>query len=184
MARGGVQALRRPEQLALEGAEASADPSFIRVTRPDGVTLFALDAKPRGLFPSEFVWRQVLDLASSHDGVRAPEIKRNSGETDHQYRLRVRKAELAHKADVASVRASKVAAWCRRAEEERLRWGIVWDRVQYKVDPRVALREAHSTGMLSSEELSILRDCEAFALRERWSISSGDHAGGRRERSS
>ena len=163
MARGGVQALRRPEQLALEGAEASADPSFIRVTRPDGVSLFALDAKPQGLFPSEFVWRQVLDLASSHDGVRALEVKRKAGETDHQYRLRVRKAELAHKADVASVRASKVAAWCRRAEEERLRWGIVWDRVQYKVDPSVALREARSTGMLSSEELSILRDCEAFA---------------------
>ena len=74
-----MQALRRPEQLALEGAEASADPSFILVTRPDGVSLFALDANPQGLFPSEFVWRQVLDLASSHDGVRALEIKRKAG---------------------------------------------------------------------------------------------------------
>ena len=61
--------------------------------------------------------------------------------------------------------ASRVALIRRKADEERLCWGISWNRVRYEVDAGLALAQAHRAGLLKPSDVQVFLQCEAHASR-------------------
>jgi hypothetical protein len=58
---------------------------------------------------------------------------------------------------------SRVGLVCKKADDERLLWGISWEGVRYEVNEHVVLRQAQRVGMLRPAEVRVLLDCEMHA---------------------
>jgi hypothetical protein len=61
--------------------------------------------------------------------------------------------------------ASRVALVRRKADEERLCWGISWNRLRYEVDAALALAQAHRAGLLEPSDVQVFFKCEEHASR-------------------
>ena len=61
--------------------------------------------------------------------------------------------------------ASRVVLVRRKADEERLCWGISWNGVRYAVDAGLALAQAHRAGLLKPSDVQVFLECEAHASR-------------------